>query len=575
MTQANLPPSLRMPHLWPVADRVEIASYRRQMQREGRPPMSLLSWAKEYRRFLVPDRVFDLESHPYLIELYRNDPTEAVFCKGGQLGLSEYLISYAIWGCDEQNATVLYVFPTDTAVSDFSSARLGPAIEASEYLSGIVVEGNATGGRRGADRVTLKRVRNRFLYFRGAKVGKDGNAPQLKSIDADVLILDELDEMDERAPSIARKRLGHSRLARVRMASTPSYAGFGIHAAYMESDQRRYFISCPRCGHRQYLTINHVVTEFDNLDRPTEWYGKGEGRAFAACEKCSGEMDRHRRGEWVAAYPERDVVGYHIPKLIAPLSNLLEIVRNLQTVDETRRRETFNQDLAEPYTPRGGALDDETLDACRRDYGAGPVAGERCYAGIDVGAVLHLVIRGDRDTETGERPLRFAGAVNWDEAGRLLRRYSVRTCVIDALPETTKAREFQAAFPRNTVWLAYYPNQAIGSKKDDWATWDVKEGVANLDRTRSMDETFSRFVGAVDDGDQEVGQENILYAAIRSQPDYYKHLKAPVRVLETDSRGQQVARYVEAGADHYAHAENYCTAASRCRYGRGWARGAA
>lgn len=575
MTQANLPPSLRMPHLWPVADRVEIASHRRQVQREGRPPMPLLSWAKMYRRFLVPDRVFDLESHPYLTELYRDDPIEAVFCKGGQLGLSELLISYAIWSCDEQNATVLYVFPTDTAVSDFSSARLGPAIEASEYLSGIVVEGNASSGRRGADRVTLKRVRNRFLYFRGAKVGKDGNAPQLKSIDADVLILDELDEMDDRAPSIARKRLGHSRLARVRAASTPSYAGFGVHAAYMESDQRRYFMPCVRCGHRQYLTINHVVTEFDNLDRPTEWHGKDEARAFAACEKCGAEMNRRAAGEWVAAYPGSDVVGYHIPKLIAPLSNLLEIVRNLQTVDETRRRETINQDLAEPYTPRGGALDDETLDACRRDYRPGPVAGERCYAGIDVGAVLHMVIRGDRDTETGERPLRFAGAVDWDEAGRLLRRYNVRTCVIDALPETTKAREFQAAFPRNTVWLAYYPNQALGSKRDDWATWDIREGIANLDRTRSLDETFSRFVGAVDDGDQEVGQENILYAAIRSLPDYHKHLRAPVRVLETDSRGQQVARYVEAGADHYAHAENYCTAASRCRYGRGWARGAA
>jgi hypothetical protein len=60
---------------------------------------------------------------------------------------------------------------------------------------------------------------------------------------------------------------------------------------------------------------------------------------------------------------------------------------------------------------------------------------------------------------------------------------------------------------------------------------------------------------------------NTLPGNARDIQDYYDHLKAPVRVLETSPRGQsragtvQVARYVESSPDHLAHAENYCAVA--------------
>jgi len=74
----------------------------------------------------------------------------------------------------------------------------------------------------------------------------------------------------------------------------------------------------------------------------------------------------------------------------------------------------------------------------------------------------------------------------------------------------------------------------------------------NLDRTRTLDLTFSRFYDQV----------NTLPADIRAVPDYYAHLCAPVRILEESIGGQKVAVYQAAGADHFCHAENYCTAAS-------------
>jgi hypothetical protein len=485
--------------------------------------------------------------HAYLQDLYNCIAQNVVVYKAGQMGASEYGISYALHAADERNATPLYVFPTDKHVSDFSAARIGPAVEASEYLQQIVVSGAAGGGLSGADRVTLKRVGDRFLYLRGAKVDPDGTASQLKSIDADVLILDELDEMDPRAPSIAEKRLGHSAIAEKRLISTPSYSGHGIHAEWSKSDQREWNVRCGSCKEWQPMTIGQVVQESDALGRPVRWHGQDEGRAWAACRKCGKELDRLGPGKWIPTNPESAIAGFHLTKLFSPARAMLDVVQALQTVDETKRREAYNQDLGEPYTPKGGGLTDEVLDSCKREYAQGAVKGESTSLGCDVGKMLHVVIRGPVQGETGERPQRFAGMVDWDELGRLIKQYHVEVAVIDALPETTKARELQAQF-QGIVFLAYYTQQKVGIKKEDAAETDYGEGTVTIDRTRTMDETFAAFFGQV----------NTLPGDIDNLKDYRPQMKAPIRVLEEGPGGQQVARYVESGPDHFAHAENYC-----------------
>jgi hypothetical protein len=39
--------------------------------------------------------------------------------------------------------------------------------------------------------------------------------------------------------------------------------------------------------------------------------------------------------------------------------------------------------------------------------------------------------------------------------------------------------------------------------------------------------------------------------------EYRDHIKSLVRTYEKDSTGNPVARYVETGQDHFAHAQNY------------------
>lgn len=530
---------------WPIERKVALL----QTLRAVVPVMPLLEWTRKNRPKLVPDRRLDFANHPYLLALYQETAREMCVFKASQMGASEYLISYAFHCCDMRSATVLYVFPTDTHVSDFSSSRIGPAIEASEYLQSVVVD--ASGRSRGADRVRLKRVRNRFMYCRGAKVNKQGNAPQLKAVDADVVIFDEVDEMDARAPAIARKRIGHSHIGEIRAVSTPTYRGTGIHSWWLDSDQREWFIQCGSCGLQQFMTRSHVILEYDDLDRPVAWHGQAEGRAYVACEKCGAELDRLAVGRWIARRPEKSRVGYHLTKLFSPYADVLNMVLALKEIDQTARKENINQDWGEPYIPTGGQLTDEALDDARRDYIHKPVGRERCRMGVDVGKFLHVVIRSPEDRETGERAQRWAGTVSeFDDVADLMRRYRVDVCVVDALPETRSARTFQDSCKPGQVWLAYYVIQKTGSKKEAAIQLVEKDGIVNLDRTRTLDGMLTRIMGG----------SFTLPTSARDIPDYYGQMQAIVRILE-DHHSGKVAVYHSDGDDHFAHAENYCSVA--------------
>jgi len=78
---------------------------------------------------------------------------------------------------------------------------------------------------------------------------------------------------------------------------------------------------------------------------------------------------------------------------------------------------------------------------------------------------------------------------------------------------------------------------------------NISEGVVNLDRTRTLDEMFAQVYAGV----------RTLPLDIKAVSRYYKQMQTSVRVVEKTrgGSGESVARYVETGADHYAHAENY------------------
>lgn len=555
-TRAYVPPAIRAQAAMMLADMPDAEPE----EQAKAPPLPLLEWMYANRAYLKAGLRFDTENHHYLKGLYEDTCREIKIMKAGQMGVSEWAVSKGAYYAAEFSYNVLYLLPNAGEVSEFSATRFGPAVsvDASEYLASKVVGARAGG----VDRVTLKKLGRGNIYFVGGTVSANGTAPQLHSKPADVLIRDERDLIDKRAIPLSEQRLGHSAVRIIIDLSTPTYKDKGIHAEYQASDRRKWFIKCPSCGKHNTPELNLLIKEYDDMQRPIAWNKDASGAPCLRCLFCGGEIDRAAPGEWVAELQRHEPHGYHISGLISVYKPLEDIIgvrdvnkpTGLQSLSESVRKEVINQGIGDPYTPPSAVtLDDATLDACRREYRLGPRIGKKyiAFCGIDVGRVLHVVIRSADWSLIGVEQCR------WGDLQALLRAYRVVSAVMDSKPETTQARAMQALFPLYSFWLADYPPSGLSTI--DAYKFDLNKLVVQLDRTRSLDAMYSLFRTSA----RGEPRGATLPASARDIADYYAHMKAPEREIEQDAKGNPRAVYREdSKADHYAHAENYCLAAA-------------
>lgn len=515
----------------------------------GRIP--LYDYALRHRPYLKPDVPIDFSMHPQQIGVYQCQADEIVLMKSAQVGGSEFMISLAFWVADVMKGTVIYLLPTMADISDFSTARFNPAVECSDYFASIVV----SGGKGGVDRIGLKRIGDRYIYLRS--VG--GKGAQLKSIPADAVFYDEVDEMNERVFALAEKRLeSPTSQKRQVWTSTPTYHNVGIDRFFQGSDMRRWHVRCEGCNTWQPITIRSVVTEWDDLNRPMAWYGQSDGTGYPVCYRCKKRLPRDGSGRWIAERPSNRRAGFHLTKLASPHTVYYRagddncVIARLQQVNEEARRQAWNQDLGEPYKPSGTRID---FKAVTRDYTLvthHARNNRQVFMGVDVNLLRYCVIRLSPDPETGESPLLWHGEVsNFGEVSQLMERFNVDLCVVDAMPEVEQTTRFwQEHYGK--VWMCRYEDK-IGPH---FFSFKAEVGEVRVDRTRSLDETFGRFYAAASGRGG-----NTLPIDIENHATYCAHLSSPVRMIET-RQGRSVAVYRHTTADDYAHAENYCMIAS-------------
>ena len=252
---------------------------------------------------------------------------------------------------------------------------------------------------------------------------------------------------DPETLALAQQRIASSRLGWLRAASTPSAPEIGINRLFRESDQRHYLLPCPGCGLEQALTL-------DNLDAE---------RVLLACSSCGSELDLWAEGRWEAAAPSNGAVhGYHLPRLYSPWANLEQIVHGAELHSLVEEQQFRNQVMGEVFRPEGGNLTEADLERCVQPYAFRDYRRQECVMGVDVGKVLHVVIREKVDPR---RLWHLAELGDFAELGPLFERFNVVRCVIDAYPELHTAEEFARA-SRGKVWLAYYDRQAPGHHRE-------------------------------------------------------------------------------------------------------------
>ncbi len=477
---------------------------------------NLALWSLKYRK--LRGKPFSFKGHLYLLDIYQDTHPDIVVKKSSQCGVSEWLLNIAFWlaTCHRYNSTL--VEPADPELRDFIHGRVDPAIQDCAYLTSQVSDTNNVG---------LKKVGKAFVYFRGSR-----KPHKLKTIDSDCMLYDELDELTAGTRARGEKRLGHSLLKWQRAVSTPTYPEDGIDELYNDSDQMQWFIKCEHCGLQQTLTF------FDNVDVE---------QCVVICKKCKKPINRLQQGEWIAAYPKRKLRGYHINKLFCERTNLVSLVENSKKIAQFEVQEFYNQDLGLAFAPKGNRLSKVAIRACKSDDYTVPYLGTHCTMGVDVGTVLNVRIS---TYEAGKRRAVFIKHVNeFEELYSLMDNYDVDVCVIDANPETRKAKEFQEKFV-GRVYLAYYwpsddkRTDLLEVQEDEESGVDV----VKINRTQAGDYVVGEF--------QHRKVE--LPANAEEIQGYFAQLMAPLRIVKKDARGNEVAVYEEFGKpDHYFHSEIY------------------
>ena len=236
------------------------------------------------------------------------------------------------------------------------------------------------------------------------------SAVGLRSLPAKYVLCDELDGWQADADSegdpftLACKRtVAFGSQRKILAVSTPTLEGLSrIESLFKISDQRRYFVPCPRCGHHQVLAWSGVVWE---KDRPET--------ARYRCEACEGLIENWQKtemlagGEWrPTATGDGKTRGYHISALYAPVgwpswgelaAEFLEASKTRETLQvfcNTVWGETWKDEAALP-------LDADALYSRREPFGAEvPMGACLLTAGADVqGDRIEVEVLGIGDSE--------------------------------------------------------------------------------------------------------------------------------------------------------------------------------
>ena len=157
------------------------------------------------------------------------------------------------------------------------------------------------------------------------------------------------------------------------------------------SDQRKYFVPCPFCNHKQWLQWGGIVWEKDEQDKPifkTVAY---------KCEQCGKLIPEHHKtwmlenGEWRPTNPESpaNIAGFHLSSLYSPIGwkSWVGIVKDfLEAKKNTITLKTWiNTTLGECWEEGGETIKEDDLYARREAYGPKvPQEAAVLTAGIDV-----------------------------------------------------------------------------------------------------------------------------------------------------------------------------------------------
>jgi len=303
-----------------------------------------------------------------------------------QTGKTELGSNFLGYTVDWAPGPMLCVQPTVEMAKRLSKQRLESMIQETPRLMEKIAPARS---RDSGNTMFSKEFPGGMMLLTGAN-----SATGLRSAPCRYIFADEIDafpaDVDgEGDPvSLAEKRATTFARRKILLTSTPTVKDHSrIEAEYLRSDQRRFFVPCPKCGEMQWLKWAQM-----------KWEDGDPQSARYECEHCGERFEElHkpsmlRRGEWRATAPgDGRTAGFHLSGLYSPLGwfswadMVEEFLRAkadapaLKTWLNTRAAETWEEDYASKVSADG------LRERCESyQHGVMPEGSVALTAGIDV-----------------------------------------------------------------------------------------------------------------------------------------------------------------------------------------------
>jgi hypothetical protein len=521
-------------------------------------------WADKSLIRLANGQQFSFENRAYLIEPMNSTAPVECSMKATGGGFSECqgilpTLHGMINGRYPQG--VAYYFPTDTDMQAFVKTRFNPLIKNNHAAIGKFCND--------VDSADVKRIANSNLFLRGPGVagtneeGKERQSSKTAGIHVDRLVVDEVDKFDKDQIAKMRGRLANSAVDgvpgrhEIRYIANPSDEDMGIDTYWQNSDQRFWFSQCESCG-----SFTDTLAEF--INDPEKAVGIGEnGRGYMKCAKC-GKPLGFKFGKYVPKCPSQSkvMVGYHWSHLVSAYQDPLRILHDYRNPPEGNFGDVMRLDLGLAYSAAEDKLRKDTVLACCGNDGVPDGHPGPCAMGVDNDDGKHYVI-GIRTAPERYALVRTGKVDDFKGVYDLLRRYGVRSVIVDLRPNADSAREFAKAARAvgATVYLAEYTDSPL---QDTVTNEDT--GIIKIFRT-----------GAFDASHRIISNGHIRLPRQSGDIDEFAQQCCNcVKRKEENAKGQVVYRYKKTDkggkGDHLRNALNYfLLAATRTKVVKLWA----
>lgn len=415
-----------------------------------------LAWITLNRMVNENQEHIEFTNHRFMIDFYADESDDIVSKKSAQVGFSVAAILKSFHSAKYLRLNIIYALPTNNVVNDFVKPKVNPLITSNPHISDIVHD----------DSVSLKRVGDRFVFFKGGYSDREAI-----SISGDILVIDEYDRMpDMGVVNTFDSRLQASKSPKRWRFSNPSQVGFGVDALYTDSNQLHWFVKCHHCGYEWYMDWAHE----DGA------HYVDQERGIYACGKCDKEIsDEDRRmGRWVAKYPKRKRHGYWFSQMMAPWVSAKRII---EQYEESNIEFFHNFVLGKAYTPTDMIVD---RAAILRATAPSIINRNQVAIGVDQDAGGQYFV-----AMTPQGIFAHGYVDSWEKIEQMKLMYNA---IVVCDPNPYQAMPKQMASKYSDWYLCYFKNLDGLSA----IQWKDKEQVVYADRTRVIDIRANEIVQA-------------------------------------------------------------------------------